>query len=164
MKRKPRYFAHYWRQLTAHQQEQDFPGSRFDHTGGNLFRKRGVEPGDFMYGWSISAGNLYLIGRMQVGRYVSQQVANAHYEEYGCGAWPADDHVFAADGTATTEHFDRTVPLAIIEQLLFVSPKGDKPPKFVTPGRLDQQTLRGVRQLTQESAALLNSIIEDYPK
>jgi hypothetical protein len=57
--------------------------------------------------------------------------------------------------------FDRIIPLTIIKQIEFVSPIGEiKPPKFRAGDELDQQTLRGVRELTPESAALLDALIE----
>jgi hypothetical protein len=49
--------------------------------------------------------------------------------------------------------------LTVTANLRFVQPKGFAGLKFVLPGYLNQQTMRGVRQLEPSSAAELDSIL-----
>ncbi len=161
MARTPRYFSHYWLEETCRWAKEHFSGEPFKHTASNVFRKRGVEPGDFIYGWSFSSGKLFLVGRMQVGRFVSQREADALYKDSGGSAWDADDHVFAQPGTGTSMSFDRIAPSGLVAKLSFVDSTGQvTPPKFKTKGAVDPQTFRAVRELTRPSALLLDQLID----
>jgi hypothetical protein len=159
--RTPRYFTHYWDEKTCRSQEEDASGKPFRHTASNQLRERGVEPGDFVYGWSFSGGKLFLLGRMQVDRFVSQREADALYKDMGWVAWEANDHVIAQSGAATPMHFNRVVPPRLISQLTFQGPTGKvTPAKFFAKGRVNPQTFRGVRELTRGAAQLLDELID----
>jgi hypothetical protein len=60
--------------------------------------------------------------------------------------------------------FDLEVPLEVTEQLTFISGNGTKRLKFCVDGHLDQQTLRGVRELHPESAAELDKLLSSVPQ
>lgn len=75
--------------------------------------------------------------------------------------WEADEHVIAVDGSASTQSSKRVIPIDVLRQLRFESPSGITALKWVSDTRLDQQTFRGVRRLTPESADLLESLIDD---
>lgn len=152
-----RYFTHYCSKET-YRNEAWLAGEPFNHTAGNLFRKRDVKSCDFVYSWSFSEGRLLLGARMQVDRLVSQKEANALYKE---GAWEAADHVVAKARTGTRIRYDRPVPASVIRKLKFISSNGIRPPKFNRAGKVDPQTFRGVRELTRESAALLDGLLEE---
>ena len=159
MIKEARYFVHYWRSATCNFMKQAYSGRAFNHTAGELLRKRGVGVGDFLYGWSYRAAELFLIARMQVGRFLSQKEADALYRPSGDSAWEASDHVLASSSTATPMSFDRTIPLSLVRRLEFISPQGEtRTAKFVG-GRVDPQTFRGLRELTRESALLLDRLI-----
>ncbi len=57
--------------------------------------------------------------------------------------------------------FDLAVPLMVTAGLRFVTGNKSKPLKFAAPGFLDQQTLRGVRQLEQSSALELDELLPE---
>jgi hypothetical protein len=67
-----------------------------------------------------------------------------------CELWQARDHLIAA--SATPMRFDHRAPL-------FVASKSSKLLFFRKPGVLDQQTLRGVRELDHASAGLLDELL-----
>jgi HNH endonuclease len=160
MARLPRYFSHYWLEETCRWEKEHYTGEPFRHTASNLLRKRGVEPRDFIYGWSFSGGKLLLVGRMQVGRFVSQREADALYKAAEGWAWKAADHIFAKPGTGTPMRFDNAVPPSLIRKLSFLDPTGHvKPPKFIGKDKVDPQTFRAVRELTQQAARLLDELI-----
>jgi hypothetical protein len=74
-----------------------------------------------------------------------------------CELWQARDHLIAA--SATPMRFDLEVPLSITERLLFIASKSSKLLFFREPGVLNQQTLRGVRELDHASAGLLDELL-----
>src|SRR5215471_5970457 len=156
-----RYFSHYWLEETCRWEKEHYAGQPFKHTASNLLRKRGVKPGDFIYGWSFNDGKLYIIGRMQVGRFVTQREADALYKSAEDWAWEATDHVFAKPGTATPMTFNKVVPPNLVRKLSFLDPTGEvKSPKFIANGKADPQTFRAVRELTPETAVLLDRLLD----
>lgn len=128
-----------------------------NHSAGNSFRKRGVSIGDIVYVVSLADGRLFLGGRMTVRRIVSR--AEAAHILGTDNLWDADEHLID-DESGTPINFHRTLAPEVCRQLRFVSPQSE--PKgffFVSDTRLDVQTTRGVRELTPDSAALLDRII-----
>lgn len=146
------FFTHHWR-IQTWQEQADREGLPLNHLAGGEFRKRGVAVGDYLYPITVIDGAMYVMGRMRVDRYTTQEEGERELKET---LWPAPDHVLSYH--CTPMRYERQVPTRIVERLRF----GDnKPLKFTAPGFLDQQTLRGVRQLTPESAELLDSLIDE---
>ncbi|MHB1158271.1 MAG: HNH endonuclease [Phycisphaerales bacterium] len=75
--------------------------------------------------------------------------------------WPADEWPLAIKGSSTTSSLDddRLIPIPIAKRLRFKTQKGETRLKF-KDGRLDSQTLRRIRELTPESATLLEKILQ----
>jgi hypothetical protein len=122
-----------------------------------LFTKRGVGIGDVIYVVTVLSGDLYLCGKM-----VAANICDVHKaaKYLGCAPedlWEASEHVVAS--RATPMRFDLAVPLTITTQLRFAGRKYSKQLTFVAPGRLDQQTLRGVRELEPNSALELDDLL-----
>ena len=148
-----RYWTHYWR-------ENSNGEGLFDHTAGNGLRKRGIRPGDVVYGVSAPKGKLFLIGRMVVERIVDYRTARRllTYEPYD-----AEDHLIAVEESASRiTGGGIEVPPEIVRQLRFLGRGGLQAPKFrlADRGLLDQQTLRACRELTGESASLLDTLLD----
>lgn len=132
-------------------------GERLEHVSGNLFRARGVTAGDIIYVVTVFRGTLFLCGKMEVGLICGKKEAASRI---GCeleDLWDASEHVLGA--AATPMRFDLAVPPEVVRGLGFVSGGKIYPPKFVSSGQLDQQTMRGVRELTAESAAALDELL-----
>ncbi len=126
-----------------------------DHVADNRFVDRGVQPGDFIYAVTVMDGELYLLARLEVGKICDfDEAASILGTE---DLWEASDHVIAS--ASTPKHFDRAVPFGVSERLEFVSGNTTKPLKFKSPGQLDRQTLRGVRELDSGSAAELDRLL-----
>jgi hypothetical protein len=126
-------------------------------SGSNSFHKRGVSPGDAMYIVSLSAGQLYLGGRMTVKRIVSRpEVVRLWNNDnlYDATEWAVDPE---QSGTLLDLH--RRLAPALTKRLRFESKTGPKEPCFVSDTELDNQATRGVRELTRQSAMLLDRII-----
>lgn len=125
--------------------------------GSNVFRQRGVAIGDSVYVVSMKAGELYLGGRMTVEGIVSREEA---IRLTGCeNLFDASEWIVTSEEGGTPLNLHRKVEAALARKLSFESKQGPKPYHFVSEAHLDKQTTRGVRELTAESARLLDRII-----
>jgi hypothetical protein len=122
-----------------------------------MFSKRGVSTKDVVYVVSILDGMLLLGGSMIVSEIVSRaELARRRKDDrfYDAAEWAI------AEPAGTRLDLHRALDPVITERLRFISPKSQpKPPRFRSEGKLDGQTTRGVRELTPESAHLLDRII-----
>jgi HNH endonuclease len=151
----PRFFTHYWLNRTwERNRRRASDGELLDHTAGNLFQERGIRAGDIVYVVSVVKGSLYVCGKLMVEQICGTNEAAAIL---GYEPWPAEEHIIAA--AATPMNFNLRVPLKLTRQLIFISGKDNKPLKFKAPNYLDEQTLRGVRELAPESAADLDNLL-----
>lgn len=151
-------FTQYWKSTTCDAMfANGLDGETLDHTAGDLFTQRGVGPGDKIYVVNNFQGNLVLVGRLEVDKIVSQ--AEAERLLGTTDLWDAPEHVIAKPGSSTPKRFERIVPMELTKQLLFQGAKGFESPKFESEDRLDRQTLRGVRRLSDGSARLLENLL-----
>ena len=152
-----RYFTHYWNHkwLEWGRTEEHGP---LNHTAGNQFLKRRVSPGDFLYVVTVEKGCLHLLGRLQVEGIYGQREAERRLGN--TDLWAAGEHAIAIPGTETPLLLDVVLPTNSVRLLRFHG-AGDKTtgPQFIGRARLDQQTFRGVRELTEESADLLDDML-----
>jgi len=103
-------------------------------------------------------GNFFPRGSNAGDRVVSTKEAEEH-----CGTsdlWKASEHIIAKSGSESRLAFDRQVPLDIVRSVKCLSGGLARSLKFDTSGGLDKQTLRGVRELTQDSAGLLDTLLQ----
>lgn len=126
--------------------------------GSNTFTKRGVSVGDIVYVISLSKGQLYLGGRMTVKRVVSRR--QALHLLRNDNLYDAREWIVDPDQTGTPLHLHRRLSPVLTKQLRFRSRKGPQEPCFISDTDLDNQATRGVRELTRESAKLLDGIID----
>lgn len=98
-----------------------------------------VEPGDRVYLVAVNEGKLQLLGRFHAEKNLS-----------------AMSEVF---GVSTPIAIERLLPPEQTARLRFVS-RDEPTPPVMRFGRLDPQTMRGVRELTADSAALLDRWID----
>ena len=144
-------FTQYWTNVSWSLNNKN-EGQPLDHSAGNSFSKRGVRREDKVYVVTVLRGKLFLAGRMIVDRITTQSQAQ---QVLGTtNLWRANEHILSDHGTIS--HFKRKVAEGIVRRLQF----GDgKPLVFKKAGVLDQQTLRGVRRLTPQSADLLDQLL-----
>ena len=155
LKSQKRYWTHYWTQptLEAHREQS---GVELRHTSGNQFLNCGVSIGDVVYCVSTVEGSVILIGRVKFDRHVSQAEADKDFDQ---PVQQATDHLVANPGNGSPLHLDRIVPMKEVRKLRFNTQNGETTVKF-RGDRIDQQTLRRVRELTEGSALLFDKIIE----
>jgi Domain of unknown function (DUF3883) len=144
--------THYWSNDTWKENREYADGEPFEYTAGNQFRKKDVHVGDTIYGITVSKGDLYVCGKTVVGLVRTKKDAAQRLDPY-----PARDHLFASK--ATRMNFYKKVPESVAQRLRCLDAHGSKPLRFVAPGKLDRQTLRGVRELDARSAPLLDSVL-----
>lgn len=147
------YFTHYWKPETNIQHQ----GEPLDSIASNQFRQRGVEVGDIVYCVTLMQGQLHLVGRMEVGEIIDGPV-KARKSAQSSDFVDRGNHCNARPGTGTEIRFDRVVPMETAVRLRL----NGKPPKSdpARPGRLDTQTLRGIRRLDAASARILERVLE----
>jgi HNH endonuclease/EVE domain len=145
-----RYFTHYWQNKTFEDyQARGTEGEPFGGLLSNEFVSKQMRAGDYLYGVTVLSGEMFVLGRMEVER-VELYPQSPQWQEHAIGR------------ASTPRHFDNRVPSTIVEQLEFISGSGVARLKFDGPGKLDRQTLRGVRELTPNSATLLDQVIDQY--
>jgi hypothetical protein len=154
----PRYFTTYWKNEQWERQRQRAAGEPQGHISANNLRKKGIRPGDCLYVVTLIEGRLFLAGRIEVGEMLTQSQAESLFEQ---SLYSADDHILAREGSEMAFDLDRVVPRNITTQLRFVK-KREQPVPLVFKGKglLDQQTLRSIRELTYESARLLDALLD----
>jgi hypothetical protein len=131
-------------------------GDSLVHTASNVFRKHGVKRGDRIFIVTNITGAMYLGCVLTVDKAVGQSQARAIFRKK---VWEAADHVLARD--AQPFHRNLRVPQKAVRALRF---DGNTSLVFKSDGKLDQQTLRGVRQLTPESAEMLGALLTSTDK
>ena len=154
------YFTHYWKNDTwRHMTEikNQVQNYKLARAGSNLFRKRGVTPGDYVYIVTVFDGELFLGGSIHVENILDQDQVE-RYHDWGYKIWVSDDHIVSLIDFAMEFNPVRKVPFQIVNKLRFVSNTGIKPLKLID-GKIDGQTLRGVRRLSKGSAILLDEIV-----
>lgn len=154
----PAAFTHYWREKFLH---LDSEGETYDHTAGNQFLRRGVTTGDRVFCISVRKGIPILIGALTLSRPpVSREKACRLLQTDNL--WEdGKEHLIGDKKNSSVKSFTRTLPWEVLRRLRFYKPKsqGVKALKFDTPTRLNQQTLRNVRMLTEESAEELERLL-----
>lgn len=161
---KTGYFTQYWDNSTWEDTAiflQSTQNTILNHSASNLFRKRGVKPGDYVYIVTVMSGLLYLGTRIFVEKLLNKQEAE-QYLNYRYELWDAKDHIVMPSEQAMKFNHKRVVPPHITEKLRILAPNGQTLfPQFKKSGELDESLFRGVKRLTAESAKFLDSLFED---
>lgn len=140
-----RHFLQYWKVQQA-DENSDKP---LEHTASAQFEK--VSAGDVLWIVTIRNHHLKLLGRLHVAKLVSQQEAERHFNDEAL--YEAQFHAIAKDGTVEKIREIETQDLAI--QLRFNSDRDRL--TLARPGRTDGKQLQSIRELTNESVALLEA-------
>lgn len=152
-----RYFTHYWTNSTWNYARSEHPTGLIDHTAGNLFAKRGTQVSDHVYMVTVIQGQLFVLGKLVIGEIGDVETIARQLGSAPDDLWVARDHILAS--YATPREFDCCVSGELTKQLRFQFGDTTKGLKFDSPDRINTQTLRGVRELSVESAHLLDSLL-----
>lgn len=155
-----RYFMQSWKSyLCDTDYRMNDEGKPIYETSSAKFAQLGVKKGNQIYAVFVRDGKLFLIGKMEVERPASswrEVVDLLGLENVYRGV---SDARYLIAKYATQMCFSQRLPLDVVKKLRFASDENPKP-KFVDNERLNGQTLRNVRELTQESAILLNDFLK----
>lgn len=137
----------------------------------NHFLRRGVAPGDIAYIISMSEGQLYLGGRMTV-RHVLSRSEYARLRGLSVGLFDnAAKECILDEETGTLLHLRRRLSPELTKRIRVQTSSGVEEPFFVEPFFVDEPDFVNepdmhhfpahlIRELTPESAAILDRIIE----
>jgi hypothetical protein len=146
-----RYFMQYWKNTTW---RMDYDPTPLRFAGSNQFAKQGVSAGDRVFVITNDGGRLLLGAALDVAAVLSPAAAK---REFGSDVWPASHYIKARSPAKFTREL--VVPTKTVRALRFVG--GGQ--VLFQGSKIHQQTLRGVRELTPESAALLGRLLRNPP-
>ncbi len=147
-----RYFLQYWTLPSALFNVDQ--GEMLNHTAGNQLGK--LRAGDILWMATIQDGALYILGSFRVGQITNQKTAE---RLLGPGLWIADWHALALSNPTSPIGF-RRLPMRLAKRLCFESDRS--PSLTIRNGKIEAQQLQAIRQLTEQSAALLQWDWEEY--
>jgi len=150
----------YWKNQTV--LSANYEGEMTFWDAANGISDRGICQGDFIYGVTVFHGKLFLINALQVAKIYDRSTWARKLGIPIEKLW--DGQEFAVAQKSTRYNFHRQVPLDVTRQLRFCSHRETIELMFIDRERehLDVQTLRGRRELTAQSAELLNGILEGF--
>lgn len=146
-----RFFTYSWQYAEARKESER--GGPLAHAAGSRFSSRGIDAGDFVYIVAVHRGQLYLLGKMQVGKIVSKDEAR---RIFGTEPYDAPEHLIAS---ACTSAQLTEVPVAVAKELRFVGDSRKEALAFREEDILDPQTMRAIRELDPDSASRLDDLL-----
>lgn len=145
-----RFFTYSWQYAEARKESE---AGLLGHAAGSRFSSRGIEAGDLVYIVAVHRGQLYLLGKMQVGKIVSKDEAR---RILGTEPYDAPEHLIAS---ACTSAELTEVPVAVAKELRFIGGSRKEGLAFREEDILDPQTMRVIRELDPESASRLDDLL-----
>jgi hypothetical protein len=145
-----RFYTYSWQYAEARKESE---AGLLGHAAGSRFSSRGNEPGDFVYIVAVHQGQLYLLGKMEVGKIVSKDEAR---NILGSEPYDAPEHLIAR---ACTPAQLTEVPVALAKELRFIGGTRKEGLGFREDDILDPQTMRMIRELDPDSASQLDGLL-----
>lgn len=142
-----RHFLLYWKLSKV---EYHYYGAGLDHLASNQLGK--VQPGDVIWVVTVRGGDLMLAGRLVAGFVTDAAESDAVFDEFELKnpRW----QVTAQPGTVEKMQLINLTDLSVTLSLRFQSPSDRL--RLNRQGRLNPISLYNMRQLTDDSASLLN--------
>ncbi len=154
-----RYFLHYW-------PKSEYRANRYrlHHCSPHWlehkdFRKAGLKPKDWVYLVSVIKGSLHLVAKYEVEEVLSYEEAKAKYPKTE-GLTPNADAVIA--GWSTLYSFEPPIDEAVAHSLKLLDKGRASPFPLNAEGQLSGPPLRGIREITPDSACLLDGFVEIF--
>ena len=153
-----RYWLNHWRHRNW-RNDINREHEPVHHAASNTFRRQGVSPGDMVYIVSMANGRLLLGGRMKVNWIGprDEAIGIMHTDDLH----KATDHVIGEKIDGTPLNLHRELAPSLCRRLRVLSPNGNPQSlSFVDSTHLSTRATGRVRELTPDSAALLDLAIE----
>ncbi len=145
-----RFFTYSWQYAEARKSPE---GEPLGHAAGSRFSSRGVHTGDLVYVVAVHQGQLYVLGKLQVGAIASKDEAR---RVLGAEPYDAPEHLIASHCTRAQLVL---VPTTVAKELRFISGTGKETLALRDDETLDPQTMRPIRELDPESAERLDALL-----
>jgi hypothetical protein len=157
----PTFFTLYITNKTIDEKYRRYVGLVDSWSSNPTLNKLNVGVGDSIYWVSIKEGSLYVISGLRFGRILSYEDFSKQYGKDLADAWGGHGKSFYVASEATTIAVHRKVSLEDAKNIRFETGK-DRLKFKKDSNDLDPQTLRSPRELTMESARLLDGYLGDY--
>jgi RimJ/RimL family protein N-acetyltransferase len=154
-----RYFIQYWTNAAYSSGRHRLFHCAPYHVEHRQFKKAGVKPDDFVYGIAVIKGQLHLIVKYEVTKLMSYTEAKAEFKQSD-DLDPEADHLITE--RATSYSFEPPIDTNITQALRLLENGIAQPLPYLENGDLNRHRLRGVKEITRESAYLLDGFVEDF--
>ena len=157
----PRYFTHHWQNRNWQDEVQvNHAGRPLSASADTRFNDGRVSPGDVVYVVSMRDGQLYLGGRINVSAVVNRRRAAQFLGTTQNELWDAAAWIIDETRSGTPLNVRRRLAPEFMRQLRCMFADGETRGLFFdTPTHLNVQATRGIRELTPDSAALLDRVL-----
>jgi len=156
-----KYFTYLWTSKTWKSKASQSPENMLTYAASDLFTSAKVSPGCTVFIVTVKAGLCYLGGFIKVGAVTDKAGAAEHLGIAEEELWDGKEYILAKEGTEVPFNADRVLDPALSRGLEFAKDGGFINLKLDSEGKLNPQTLRGVRQLyngeEKKLMALINS-------
>lgn len=155
----PRYFTVFWSDTVCEERYRaGVSGEALSVIPGEGFTEAGIANGDVMYVISAYDGQFLLVARLVVERLIDSYEATQNLIDEEIEI--ASEYLLPQMGTATPQYFTRQLRWEEVGALRLLSGDGTpKPLKFAGDEAIDEEALRGVREVTESSAMLFDEAI-----
>ncbi|MET0115982.1 MAG: uracil-DNA glycosylase family protein [Sedimenticola sp.] len=158
-----RNWTYLWKNDMWERKTQDiqFGNRALRYAAGDQFHKRGVKSGDNVFIVTVKKGVAYLGGVIQVKSITDREAAANTLGVSSAELWGASEFILPDSGNEDIFRPNLALPDSLIENLQLMHGKeGMRPPKRDAQGRIDRQTLRGIRELAPGEEIKLQGLLK----
>ncbi len=154
-----RYFLQYWTNAEYYSGRGRLHHCSPYYVEHKWFRRAGLKAKDFVYMVTVIKGGLHLIVKYEVDQLMTYEEAKIQFPKSD-DLDPTTGHLLA--GRSTLYSFEPPIDLEVTQALRLLDKGEPKPLPLNRVGQLDGHSLRGVREITPESARLLDGFVEIF--
>jgi RimJ/RimL family protein N-acetyltransferase len=155
-----RYFIQYWTNAEYYAGRGRLHHCSPYHIENKGFRRAGLKPKDFVYVVTVIKGGLHLIVKYEVDRLLSHEEARAEFpdsEDFD----PINELLITYRATLYSL-VEPPIDAEVTQALQLLHKGQPQPLPLNAAGHLNGHSLRGVREITRESAQLLDGFVEIF--
>jgi len=153
-----RYFIEYWTNAAYYSGRGRLRKSLPYFVKNKWFKRVSLKPNDFVYIMTAIKGELYLISKYMVFQVLSYEEAEAEFPQ--SKPLNPDLGYLITDDATVYSLFEPPLEAEVTQALRLLDKGQPKPLPFNAAGHLDGHGLRGIREITAESAQLLDGFVE----
>lgn len=142
----PKCFTYLWKN-DEWERKRKSTDHRLTYAASDQFLERGVRPGSVLYIVTVKNGSMYVGGTIQVADVLDRTRAGAYLGTDPDRLWQANQYAVCARNSAFVFLPDNKLDTHVVSSLEFADGPGFRNLKIGSDGKLDRQTLRGIREL-----------------